>query len=67
MTLDLWGSLGVPFGVPGAASGCLLGFLGRPWGAFWGPWATLGDPWGHFGRAKGDHRTQVANETGTNK
>ena len=53
MTLDLWGSLGVLFGVPGAVSGCLLGSLGRPWGAFWGPWATLGGPLGPLWAPKG--------------
>ena len=53
MTLDLWGSLGTPFEVPGAASGCLWGSLGRPWGAAWGPWVTLGGPLGPLWAPKG--------------
>ena len=55
------------FGVPGAASGCLLGSLGRLWGAFWGPWATLGGPLGPLWRPKGDHRTWAKNGAGLKK
>ena len=41
------------FWTPGAALGYLLEFLGRPWDAFWDPWATLRGPLGALWVPKG--------------